>query len=134
MKTSTTLFLLTTAFPFTAPYSPSLELVPPNPDTVCSLLMAFQLFINDLDAFPTQSGVYMAQAQLLAVDWNLQCPTENGILKDNGLNPDACKKNQELKDAIEELRFSTAEDKRLRIKGMTGACLELAGMLECLAK
>lgn len=135
MKTSTTLFLLATAFPLTAPYPSSNQPVPPNPATVCSSLSIIQLFTNDLNAFPTQSDVYMAEAQALAVDWNMQCPTENGILKSDGAAPDdACKKNQELKDAIEELRFSTSEDRRLGVKGIIGACLELAGMLGCLTK
>lgn len=136
MQASTTLLLLVaTALPLTAPYPSSNELAPPNPATVCSSLSFVQFFINDLNTFPAESDVYMAEAQALAVDWNLQCPTENGILKSDGSAPrDACVKNQELKDAIEELRNSTSEDKRLRVKGIVGVCLDLAVMLGCLVK
>ena len=90
-----------------------------------------QLFIKDLNAYPTQSDIYMAQAQALAVDWALQCPTANGILISDKPASDTCKKNQELKDAIGELRFSSSEDKRLRVKGLIAACRELADMLGC---
>ena len=133
MKTSTTLFLLATAFPLTAPHPSSNQPLQPDP-AVCSSLLTIQLYINDLNTYPTQSDIYMAQAQALSVDWKLQCPTENGILKPDEPASDICKKNQELKDAIGELRFSTSEDKRLRIKGLIAACLELAGMLGCLTK
>ena len=88
-------------------------------------------YIKDLNAYPTQSGIYMVQAQLLRVDRELQCPTANGILDSEKPASDTCKKNQELKDAIEELRFSTSKDKRSRVKELIAACDELSDMLKC---
>ena len=73
----------------------------------------------------------MVQAQLLAVDRDLQCPTANGILDTKKPASDSCKKNQELKYAVEEQRFSTSEDKRSGVKELIAACDELSHMLEC---
>ena len=73
----------------------------------------------------------MVQAQLLAVDWDLQCPTVNGILDTEKPASDTCKKNQDLKNAIAELRFSPSKDKRLRVKDLIDACDELFDMLGC---
>ena len=73
----------------------------------------------------------MVQAQLLAVDSELQCPTANGILDTEKPASDTCKKNQELKNAIEELRFSNSEVKRSRVEKLIAACDELSDMLDC---
>ena len=88
-------------------------------------------YIKDLNAYPTQSDIYMVQAQLLRVDSELQCPTANGILDSKKPASDTCKKNQELKDAIEELRFSTSKHKKSRVKELIAACDELSDMLKC---
>lgn len=97
-------------------------------------MSTLQLYINDLNAFPTQSDIAMAQAQVLTVDEEIQCPTTNGILNSDEPASDVCKKNQELKDALGELRFSSPQDKRLRLKGLMAACIELARMLGCFTK
>ena len=130
MKISTTLFLLTTAFAFTAPYPSPDQKLGPIP-AVCTHLIILRRYIKDLNTFPTQSDIYMAQAQTLTVDDELQCPTKNGILDSEEPASDACKKNQELKDAIGELRFSSSEDKRLRLKGLIAAITELSEMSGC---
>ncbi len=66
------------------------------------------------------------------VDDGLQCPTSNGILRPGEPASDACKKNQELKDRIAELIYSSAEEKRLRLKGLLAACNGLAEMVGCI--
>ena len=73
----------------------------------------------------------MVQAQLLIVDSKLQCPTEHGILDSKKPASDTCKRNQDLKDAIAELEYSTSKDKRSRLKVLIAACDELSHMLGC---
>lgn len=73
----------------------------------------------------------MAQAQALTVDEKLQCPTSYGILDAEKPASGACKKNQEIKDSIEELRFSSPEVKRLRVKALNDACMALDEMVGC---
>ena len=73
----------------------------------------------------------MGFAQLLVVDEVLQCPTENGILGTKKPPSDICKKNQDLKDAIGELRYSTSEVKRSRVNELRAACNKLSDMLGC---
>ena len=95
-------------------------------------MLTLQLYINDLDTYPTQSGIYMAEAQALAVDEGLQCPTKNGILVDDGESAsDACKKNQGIKDMLEGLKISSPEDKRASLKVLSAACVELDDMVGC---
>ena len=95
-------------------------------------MLTLQLYINDLDSYPTQSGIYMAEAQALAVDEGLQCPTKNGILLDDGTPAsDACKKNQGIKDILEGLKISSPEDKREWSKVLSAACVELEDMVGC---
>ena len=88
-------------------------------------------YIKDLNDYPVQSDIYMVQAQLLAVDGELQCPTVGGRSDKKKRTSDTCKKNQDLQDAIEELRFSTSQDKRSRVKKLIAACDELSDMLGC---
>ena len=85
----------------------------------------------DLKAYPTQSDIYMVQGQLLAVDWDLQCPTVNGILDTEKPATDTCQKNQDLKNAVEELRFSTSKDKRLRVEELLDTFYELYDIMGC---
>lgn len=95
-------------------------------------MLTLHLYINDLDTYPTQSGIYMAEAQALTLDLGLHCPTKNGIL-DSAANPpsDACKKNQQIKDVLEELKTSSPDDKRSRLQGLSAACAELDEMIGC---
>ena len=85
----------------------------------------------DLKAYPTQSDIYMVQAQLLAVDWDLQCPTENGVLVTEESATDTCKKNQDFKTAVEGLRHSPSEDKRSQVKELLDAWGELFDIMGC---
>ena len=73
----------------------------------------------------------MAEAQALAIDEELQCPTRNEILDGEEPASRACKKTQGIKDAINELKYSSSEDKRLRLKGLYAACVELDQMIGC---
>ncbi|KAL9070082.1 MAG: hypothetical protein Q9161_005138 [Pseudevernia consocians] len=95
-------------------------------------MLNLRLYINDLDTYPTQSGIYMAWAQALIVDEGLQCPTKNGILRNDG-SPisDACKKNQGIKDMVEGLSYSSPEDKRAWLNVLSAACVELDNMVGC---
>ena len=132
MRKTITLFLLKTASTSTSA-DPS-QHSPPNP-AACSAMSTIQLSINELNTYPTESDVYMAEAQALAVDRDLQCPTTNGMLdSDSPAASDICKNNQELKDAISGLKYTSSEDKRLRVKGLIAACRELAKMLEFFTK
>ena len=95
-------------------------------------MLTLQLYINDLDTYPTQSGIYMAEAQAMLVDEGLQCPTKNGILLDDGTPvSDACKKNQGIKDILEGLKISSPEDKRAWLTVLSTACMELNDMVGC---
>lgn len=132
MKISTTI-LLTTTFTFAAPHLTSNQHLGPNP-AICSPILRLQFYINDLNTYPTQGDIYMAQAQALTVDDELQCPTKNGILDSEEPASDTCKKNQEIKDAVEELVISSSEDKRLRLNGLNAACAELYEMIGCPTK
>lgn len=97
-------------------------------------MLRLQLYINDLNTYPTQTDLYMAEAQALTVDEEMQCPTKNGILDSENPTSDACKKNQEIKDAIDELNISSSQDKRLRLNGLNAACVELDQMVGCPTK
>ena len=97
-------------------------------------MLTLHLYINDLDIYPTQSGIYMAEAQALAIDEGLQCPTKNGILDNGGethTTSEACKKNQEIKDVLEGLKISTPEEKRAWLRGLRDACVEMDEMVGC---
>ena len=133
MKTSTVLFLLTTAFVPTSLCHSSNQHSQAS-SAACSPMRITKQYIKDLNAYPTQSDIYMVQAQLLTVDSQLQCPTVNGILDSEKPASDICKKNQDLKNAIEELRFSNSKDKRSRVKELITACDELSDMLKCDSK
>lgn len=133
MKISTTTLLLTTAFTactLASPHPNSNQHLKPIP-AVCPAAARLQRYINDLNTHPTQSDIYMAQAQILLVDDELQCPTKNGILDGEQPTSDACRKNQEIKEAVGGLSYSSAEDKRLRLKGLNAACVELDKMIGC---
>lgn len=97
-------------------------------------MLTLQLYVTDLNTYPTQSDIWMAQAQALTVDDELQCPTKNGILDSGELASDACKKNQEIKDVLDELKISSSDDKRLRLSGLYALCVELDGMIGCPTK
>lgn len=95
-------------------------------------MLNLRLYVNDLDTYPTQSGIYMAEAQALIVDEGLQCPTKNGILLNDGTpTSDACKKNQEIKDTLEALGYSSPEEKREWLNVLSTACVELDDMVGC---
>lgn len=132
MKISTTL-LFTTAFTFAVPHATSNQHLNTNP-AICSLILTLRLYINDLNTYPTQRDIYMAQARAFTLDDELQCPAPNGILNTEEATSDACKKNQAIKDVLDQLRFSSSEDKRLRLRALDAACLELDEMVGCSIK
>lgn len=76
----------------------------------------------------------MAEAQALTVDEGLQCSTKNGELDNEESASDSCKKNQEIKYAINELKYTSPEHKRMRLKGLIGACMDLDKMIGCPTK
>lgn len=134
MKTSTplllTALLLITVSTLAAPHPIPNQHLQANPAT-CSLISTLQVYILDLTTHPTESDLYMAEAQALTVDERLDCPTKNGILIGGEPASVSCQKNQEVKDAINELKYASPEDKRLRVQGLDAACVELGGMIGC---
>ena len=130
MKISTAPFVLTAALTFAAPPSNSDQHLERTP-SICSSLSTLQFYIIDLNTYPLESDVYMAEAQALTVDEDLQCPTQNAILISEEASSDACKKNQELKDRINELKYTSPEDKRLRLNGLNTLCGQLDEMVGC---
>ncbi|KAM0803448.1 hypothetical protein BDR22DRAFT_819153 [Usnea florida] len=130
MKISTVPFVLTAALTFAAPPPNSNQHLERTP-SVCSSLSTLRFYIIDLNTYPLESDVYMAEAQALTVDEDLQCPTQNAILISEEGSSDACKKNQELKDRINELKYTSPEDKRLRLNGLNTLCGQLDEMVGC---
>ena len=123
-------FILTTALTFAAPPSTSHQHFE-RTLSICSSLSTLRFYIIDLNTYPVESDVYMAEAQALTVDEDLQCPTQNAILISEEASSDACKKNQELKDRINELKYTSPEDKRLRLNGLNTLCEQLDEMVGC---
>ena len=130
MKISIAPFILTSALTFAAPPSTSDQHLE-RTLSICSSLSTLQFYIIDLNTNPVESDVYMAEAQALTVDEDLRCPTQNGILISEEASSDACKKNQELKDGINELKYTSPEDKRLRLNGLNSLCEQLDEMVGC---
>ena len=130
MKISIAPLVLTTALTFAARPSTSDQHLERTP-SVCSSLSTLQFYIIDLNTSPLESDVYMAEAQAWTVDEDLQCPTKNEILISEEPSSDACKKNQELKDRINELKYTSPKDKRLRLNGLTSVCAQLDEMVGC---
>lgn len=132
MKIATTVLLTTTTttFTFISPQSTSIQQPKPDP-AICPTMLTLQLYVKDLNSYPTESDVYMAQAQAFIVDDELHCSTKNGVLSTEEPASDACKKNQEIKDALAALDVSSSEDKRQGSEKLFAACVKLDQMVGC---
>lgn len=136
MKISTALLLTTTTtttFTFVPPHPTSIQQPKPDP-AICPTILTLQLYVKDMNNYPTQSSVYMAQAQAFIIDDELHCSTKYGILSTEEPGSDACKKNQEIKEAIISLSQSSSEDKRQGSELLYAACVELDQMVGCPTK
>lgn len=120
--------------PTTASSTSSILHSPPNPTICASSLLRLGIDIGELITHTTESGIFMAEAQTLNLDRELQCNTTNGILTSGAQASVECKKNQELKFVISQLKFTPPEAKLPGLKRLNAVYYELAEVLGCYTK